>query len=48
MDGARRISSEKLREDQYRVGYGRPLEGKRVEWMEKLMSSICGSRRNGQ
>ena len=25
--GARRIRSEKLREDQYREGYGRSLEG---------------------
>ena len=30
--GARRIRSEKLREHQYRKGYVRSLEGKRVEW----------------
>ena len=30
--GARRIRSEKLREHQYRQGYGRSLEGKGVEW----------------
>ena len=29
--GARRIKCEKLREDQYRQGYTRSLEGKRVE-----------------
>ena len=28
----RRIISEKLREHQYREGYARSLEGKRVEW----------------
>ena len=32
MVGARRIRSEKLRENQYREGYARSLEGKRVEW----------------
>ena len=32
MDGARRIRSEKLREHQYKQGYTRSLEGKRVEW----------------
>ena len=32
MDGARRIRSEKRGEHQYREGYARPLEGKRVEW----------------
>ena len=31
VDGARRIRSEKLRE-QYRERYARSLEGKRVEW----------------
>ena len=29
--GARRIKSKKLREDQYREGYTRSLEGKSVE-----------------
>ena len=29
--GARRIRSEKLREHQYREGYGRSLEGKELE-----------------
>ena len=29
---ARRIRSEKLREDQYREGYARSLEGKGPEW----------------
>ena len=29
---ARRIRSKKLREHQYREGYGRSLEGKEVEW----------------
>ena len=32
MDRARRIRSEKLREHQYREGYARSHEGKRVEW----------------
>ena len=31
--GARRIRSEKLRDDQYREGYARSLEGKKVEWV---------------
>ena len=31
MVGARRIRSEKLREDRYRGGYAKFLEGKRVE-----------------
>ena len=31
-DGARRITSEKLREHQYREGYVRSIEGKGVEW----------------
>ena len=35
MDGARRISSEKLREHQYREGYVRSLEGKGVEGDEE-------------
>ena len=30
--GASRIRSEKLREHQYREGYARSLEEKRVEW----------------
>ena len=29
---AKRIKSEKLREDQYREGYDGSLEGKGVEW----------------
>ena len=32
MVGARRIRSEELREHQYREGYARSLEGKRIEW----------------
>ena len=32
VDGVRRIRSEKLRENQYREGYARFLEGKRVVW----------------
>ena len=32
MNGARRIRSEKLRELEYREGYARSLEGKRVQW----------------
>ena len=32
--GARRIRSKKLREHQYREGYVRSLEGKKVEWDE--------------
>ena len=32
LDGARRIRSEKLREHQYREGYARSFEGKRVDW----------------
>ena len=30
--GARRIKSKKLREYQYRKGYGRSLEGKGIIW----------------
>ena len=41
--GTRRIISKKLREDWYRKGYARSLEGKRVKEME-IMSCICGSR----
>ena len=32
VDGAKRIISGKMREHQYREGYTRSLEGKRVEW----------------
>ena len=32
VDGARRITSKKLKEHQYREGYARSLEGKRVVW----------------
>ena len=32
MVGARNIRSKKLREDQYREGYAKSLEGKGVEW----------------
>ena len=32
MAGARNIRSEKMREHQYKEGYDRSLEGKRVEW----------------
>ena len=32
VDEARRIKSEELREHQYREGYDRSLEGKKVEW----------------
>ena len=32
---ARRFRGEKLKEHQYREGYAKSLEGKRVEWMEK-------------
>ena len=32
MNRARRIRSEKLRKHQYRKGYARSLEGKRIEW----------------
>ena len=32
VDAVRRIRSEKLKEHQYRKGYARSLEGKRVEW----------------
>ena len=31
-DGARRIRSDKLRENQYREGYNGPLERKIIEW----------------
>ena len=44
MDGAMRIRSEKLRECQYREEYARYLEWKRVNGMEKTMSSAYGSR----
>ena len=44
MVGARRIKSEKLREDRHREGYGRSHEGKRVEWDGEIMSSICRNR----
>ena len=32
VDGARRIRSKKLREHQYRKGYAKSLERKRVKW----------------
>ena len=32
MVGARRIRSKKLRENQYREGYARSLEGKELIW----------------
>ena len=32
VDGARSIRSEKLREHQYRKGYAKSLEEKRLEW----------------
>ena len=32
VDGARRITSKKLREHQYKEGYARSLEGNRVVW----------------
>ena len=32
MVGARRIRRKKMREHQWREGYGRSLEGKVVEW----------------
>ena len=35
MDGARKIKSEKLREQQYREGYVKSLEEKGVEWNGK-------------
>ena len=44
VDGAMRIRSEKLRECQYREEYARYLEWKRVNGMEKTMSSAYGSR----
>ena len=43
MVGARKIRSEKLREDRYIEGYARSLEGREYKEME-IMSSICGSR----
>ena len=30
--GAKRIRSEKLREDRYTEGYAKSLEGKKIEW----------------
>ena len=44
MNEARRIRSEKLRENFYIEGYARCLENKRVEWMKTEMLSKCGSR----
>ena len=44
MVGAKRIISEKMREDWYREGYARSLEGNKMKGMEIIMSSICGSR----
>ena len=42
MAGARRIRNEKLRVHQYREGYARSLEGKRLEWDEDSKeSSSC-------
>ena len=35
-DGARMIRTKKLREHQYRVGYARSLERKRVEWDREI------------
>ena len=42
--GTMRIRSEKLREHQYKKGYGRSLEGKRVEWDGDDNVSICGEQ----
>ena len=42
--GARRIRREKLREGQYREGYLKSFEGKRIEGYGNNMSNICGSR----
>ena len=47
VNGARRIRSEKLREHQYR-GYAMSLEIERVNEIRKVMSIICGRRRNWQ
>ena len=44
VDGARRIINEKLREHQYREGYTRSLEGKKVEWDGENNFKHCGSR----
>ena len=35
MDGVRRIRSKKQRENQYKEGYARSLEGRRGEWDEE-------------
>ena len=59
MVGPRRIRSEKLREDRYREGYARSLEGKRVEGdgntvdqvkraMVERVREVCGSARIGE
>ena len=41
MVGARRIRSEKLREDRYREGYARSLEGRRVEGDGDNVEHMC-------
>ena len=40
--GARRVISEKLREDRYREGYTRSLEGKRIEGDEINVEHMWG------
>ena len=48
VDGARRIRSEKLREHQYREGYARSLEGKRVKQaIVESAREVCDSVRVG-
>ena len=42
--GAKRIKSEKLRDQEYRERYARSLEEKGVEWDGDNMSSICENR----
>ena len=41
VDGARRIRNEKLKEHQYREGYARSLEGKKVEWDRENNLRVC-------
>ena len=45
VDGAKRIKIEKLREHQYKEGYTRSFEGKRVKWVGENL--VCGSVRMG-
>ena len=47
MNEERGIRSENLREHQYREGYARSLEGKRLEWDGENNRSHVGASKTG-